>query len=66
MSSVTSYAERMAAVERIVRKIEGTDDVEEALKLHDEAAKHLDHCQTILESAKGKLEVVETMAPTDK
>ncbi len=61
-----SYAQRIADVERIVRNIEVTEDVEDALRMHSEAIMHLDHCRATIEAAKGKLEIVEHQETTDK
>ena len=53
-----SYTQRIATIEQIVRSIEGTEDVDKVMRMHEEARAHLDLCRATIEAAKGKLEVV--------
>lgn len=51
-----SYEKRMSAVATITTELERCEDVDKALTLYEEAARHLDECKKKIDAAQGRFE----------
>tara|TARA_B110000046_G_scaffold169754_1_gene189131 strand:+ start:457 stop:669 length:213 start_codon:yes stop_codon:yes gene_type:complete len=57
-STEVTYASRIETVNRLVGSLQTCDDVEEAIKMYEEAETHLSKCEQVIESAKGRYEEI--------
>lgn len=55
-STEVTYASRIDTVNRLIGSLQTCDDVEEAIKMYEEAETHLKKCEQMIESAKGRYE----------
>lgn len=53
-----TYASRIDTVNRLIGSLQTCEDVEEAIKMYEEAEAHLKECEQIIQSAKGRYEEI--------
>ena len=53
-----TYSEVIGRVNDLLRGIEGTDDIDAALVMYEEAVQHLNDCDARLKHATGRFETI--------
>ena len=65
-NNVMTYAARIKMIERLIGEIEHSDDIDEAMRMHDEAQEHLRLCDENIVRAQGKLVELGAMKDASK
>tara|TARA_B110000008_G_C16508225_1_gene379056 strand:- start:55 stop:258 length:204 start_codon:yes stop_codon:yes gene_type:complete len=60
MSSEPKFSERLSEIDKIINKLQTTDDIDDALQLFQQGKQHVEECNRKIIEAQGKFEEINS------